>query len=164
MADAERRQKAKGKMGPIQITVNSQKLEVALHNFTSALRPEPLLKIAGGVMRGSIEQTFRDQGSPAGSWAPLAASTIRRDRTAGVGRKILIRSSRLKNSVTSAQAQTINGNTLVIGSNLIYAATHQFGRGRIPQREFLKFRPEDPERMTLALEAYIAAQAKGAGL
>jgi phage virion morphogenesis protein len=157
--------------GPVTIKVNSQKLEVALRNFTENIKPESLLKIAGGVMRSSIEQTFRDQGSPAGSWPPLAASTIRRDRTAGVGRKILIRSGRLKNSVTSAQAQMINGKTLVIGSNLIYAGIQQLGgsagrkhAAKIPARPYLVFRPEDPQRITEALQAFIDARAKGAGL
>lgn len=31
----------------------------------------------------------------------------------------------------------VEGDDVLIGSNMVYAATHQFGRGAIPKREFL---------------------------
>lgn len=75
------------------------------------------------------------------------------------GRLILIRSGRLKNSIT----QAISGNALTIGTNLIYARIHQFGgkagrghRATIPARPYLVFRPEDPEMIARKMEAYIA--------
>jgi phage virion morphogenesis protein len=161
--------------GAFQIRVNDQQVRVALANFTQRINRGSLLKIAGAVMRGSIEQTFRDQGSPAGSWAPLAASTLKRDKLRGVGRQILIRSGRLKNSITYAEIE----DRLIIGTNLKYAAVHQLGgeagrrppfkkkggrRANIPARPYLVFRPEDPARMKSGMEAFIAAQAKESGL
>src|SRR3954471_11664277 len=110
--------------GEFKITVNDQALQISLKNFSARIQPPPLLKIAGEVMRGSIEQTFREQGSPAGSWAPLSPSTLARDRIRGTGRKILIQSGRLKNSITYA---IVNRDRLLIGTNLRYAAIHQLG-------------------------------------
>jgi phage virion morphogenesis protein len=151
------------------ISINDQALRITLGNLNERLRnPAPMLRIAGEVMRGSIERTFRDQGSPAGSWAPLAASTLKRGK-GGSGRKILIQRGLLKNSITYQE----DGNTLRIGSNLVYSAIHQFGgvagrrgpfkkkNGRrpfIPARPYLVFRPEDPQRMTDAIERYITAE------
>lgn len=161
-------------MSSVDITVNSQPLRVALRNFTSRMAPEPLLRIAGQVMRGSIEQTFRDQGSPAGSWLPLALSTLKRGK-GGAGRKMLIQSGRLKNSIT----YKVSGNTLTIGSNLIYAAIQHLGgvagrrgpfkkkggkRAVIPARPYLVLRPEDPQKIQAAQERYIAASAAAEGL
>ena len=161
-------------MTGLNLTINDKPVRFALKNFSARIVPEPLLKIAGQVMRSSVEQTFRDQGSPAGSWAPLAASTLKRAK-GGVGRKILIRSGRLKNSVT----YTVSGNILTIGTNLKYAAIHQKGgvagrrgpfkkknarRPEIPARPYLVFRPEDPQRMKAAMERYIDAVAQEEGL
>jgi phage virion morphogenesis protein len=168
------------------ISINDKALRITLSNLNERLQNfSPMLRIVGNVMRGSFERTFRDQGSPAGSWAPLAASTLKRGK-GGSGRKILIQSGRLKNSITYQE----DGNTLRMGSNLVYSAIHQFGgvagrrapsnrrklshlidqqvggahgpmkwrRPIIPARPYLVFHPEDPQRITDALERYIAAE------
>jgi phage gpG-like protein len=176
--------------GEFKITVNDKALQISLKNFSARIQPPPLLKIAGEVMRGSIERTFREQGSPAGSWAPLAASTLKRGK-GGVGRKILIQRGMLKNSMT----YQVSGNVLTIGSNLVYSRIQQEGgfagrrepssrrklgqhidqhfgvhgpmrwrRPFIPARPYLVFRPEDPQRMTDAMQRYIDAVAKEEGL
>jgi phage virion morphogenesis protein len=170
--------------------INDKELQIGLKRFASQLSPEPLLKIAGEVMRGSIERTFREQGSPAGSWPPLAASTLKRAK-GGTARKMLIQSGRLKNSINYQVA----GNTLTIGTNLKYAAIHQFGgvagrkspshrrrlahlidqqfgfhgpmkwrRPVIPARPYVVFRPEDPQRIAAAMDRYIDASAQQSGL
>jgi phage gpG-like protein len=108
--------------GEFKVTVNDRALQISLKNFSARISPEPLLKIAGEVMRGSIERTFREQGSPAGSWAPLAASTLKRGK-GGAGRLKLIQSGRLKNSMS----YQVNGNVLTIGTNLAYARIQQEG-------------------------------------
>src|SRR5262249_15460217 len=136
-------------------------------------------------------RTFREQGSPAGSWPPLAASTLKRGK-GGAGRKILIQSGRLKNSIN----YDVQGNTLTIGTNLVYARIQQqsgfagrrspsnrrqlahfidqriggfhgpmkFRRPHIPARPYLVFRPEDPQRIADAMQRYIDASAQQEGL
>jgi phage virion morphogenesis protein len=157
-----------------KVTVNDKQFQVALKNFSDRISTEALLQIAGQVMRSSIEHTFRDQGSPAGSWPRLAPSTLKRGKGGG-GRKILIQSGRLKNSIT----YLVNGNMLTIGTNLRYAAIHQVGgvagrrgpfkkkggrRPYIPARPYLVFRPEDPQRIADAMQRYIDASAQQSGL
>ena len=111
----------------------------------------PLLKIAGEVMRDSIEQTFSEEGVPAGSWRRLHMSSIataysqggqkrkkafvKRTGMATKGflsfatkKKILQGAGLLKNSITYRPASSLEGVAqLVIGSNLIYARIHQLG-------------------------------------
>ena len=161
-------------MAEFKWKVNAEPVKFALKNFSDKLKPEPLLNIAGAIMRSSIEQTFRDQGSPAGSWPPLAASTLKRGK-GGMGRKILIQSGRLKNSIN----YEVGGNTRTIGTNLKYAAIQQEGgvagrrgpfkkkggrRPVIPARPYLVFRPEDPQRMADAMDRYIDQAAHQTGL
>jgi phage virion morphogenesis protein len=158
----------------IKLNINANEAFIRLRNFTKRMNAGPLMKIAGAVMKGSIETTFREQGSPAGSWAPLAKSTLKRGKRKGK-RQILIQSSRLKNSIT----YVATGNRLVIGTNVKYAAIHQLGgvagrrgpfkkrNGRrpfIPARPYLVFRPEDPARIQEAMETYIAQATKEEGL
>jgi len=179
-------------MAGFAVRVNAQELNIKLANFSAAIAAAPLLSIAGSVMRSSIEQTFREQGSPAGSWPPLAPWTrtgalsrfgyrkgkLTHGRAGGAmlaGKLMLIDSGRLKNSIT----YTVQGNILLIGSNLAYAAIQQLGgvagrkppfkkpggrRPFIPPRPYLVFRPEDPERMRAGMERYIQQQVGEQGL
>jgi phage virion morphogenesis protein len=151
--------------GRVVFTINDQKLRLALKNFVARIGPEPLLRAAGAAMIGSIMQTFRDEGSPAGSWPRLAPSTLKRLAKKGAGHKLLIGTGRLRNSI----AQEIDGHTLRMGSNVVYARIHQLGgvagRGaRIPARPYLVFRPEDPGRIAKAMEAVVADAIKQEGL
>lgn len=166
-------------MADLKIAVNDKPVQIALKNFAGRISPsEPLLRIAGNVMRSSIETTFREQGSPSGSWSPLAPSTLKRGR-GGAGRKILIQSGRLKNSVTYPKAFIIAGNTLTMGSNLRYAAIQQLGgtagrkgpfkkkggrRPHIPARPYTVFRPKDPQKIGDAMQRYLDAGAAAEGL
>ncbi|HLJ89571.1 MAG TPA: phage virion morphogenesis protein [Candidatus Angelobacter sp.] len=150
----------------IGIAINDQQVQIALRNFNQRLNPQPILKIIGQIMRSSIVRTFQDQGSPPGSWRPLSPATLKRGK-GGLGRKTLIQSGRLRNSVTDNAAYVISGNVLRIGSNLIYARIQQegglAGRGRkvrIPARPFLVVRPEDPGKIKAAIERYVQTGAK----
>jgi phage virion morphogenesis protein len=151
----------------ITIRVNDQDFRAKLNTFGQRISPQPLLKIVGAYMLGSIDRTFREGGSPANSWKPWAPSTVKRFGKKAAGRKILIGSGRLKNSIT----YQVQGNTVRIGSNLVYAAIHQMGgragRNRaanIPARPYLVFRPEDPANIVEALQTFIDQQAQNVGL
>lgn len=185
----------------LKITVNTEEVRLALRSVggTGIHRVE-MLRIIGQHMVGSVMKTFRDQGVPANSWAPLKEWTqvgaknrigfrkgILTGRKGGkgqlrAGKQILIESSRLRNSVAWEQ----DGNAVMIGSNLVYAAIHQLGgfagrrspkgrsrylRGKegpfrrpfIPARPYLVFRPEDPAAMEGELDTFIAAKYREAG-
>jgi len=157
--------------------INSEEFRARMKQFVERIGGRHLLAAAGETMRGSIEQTFRDSGSPPGSWPPLAASTLKRRLKKGGGAiKMLIDRGRLKNSLT----YRVEGDErLVIGTNVIYGAIHQTGgeagrrgpfkkkdgrRPFIPARPFLVFRPEDPERIQEAMEQVIDQAAQQEGL
>lgn len=107
------------------VKVDDSQVTIALGRFRLSLAEnEQLMTEIGASQLASVYRTFRDQGSPSGSWAPLAASTVRSNpKIYGAGHKLLVRSGRLRNSIAvSAQPGRV-----VIGTNLVYAAVHQFG-------------------------------------
>ncbi|PZA07787.1 MULTISPECIES: phage virion morphogenesis protein [unclassified Meiothermus] len=153
----------------VRISGDLEGLERRLRSMRDlSLRPAAR-KIGEALVSSSIRR-FNEQKAPDGTpWQPLAASTIaprKRDFTRSgrlrksaerrlVNRKILIQTARLRNSI----AFTVNGTTVAVGTNVVYAATHQFGAkagafgrtsrgqaipfGDIPARPFLGISRED---------------------
>jgi phage gpG-like protein len=107
------------------VQVDDSKVVIALGKFRLSLaQNEQLMNEIGASQLLSVRHTFRDQGVPAGSWVPLSPNTIRRDpKRYGAGHKLLIGSGRLLNSIRTA----VRPGSVVIGTNLVYAAVHQFG-------------------------------------
>jgi phage gpG-like protein len=105
------------------IKVDKEQVQIALGAFKADLSDrDALLRICGEVMRTSIALTFRDEGSPAGSWPELAESTKKR-KGYTAGHKLEILSGRLFGSFT----YETSGGTLTIGTSVVYAAVQQFG-------------------------------------
>lgn len=80
----------------------------------------PIMRAIGVVLVRNTEDRFTAGRGPDGSpWAPLnpAYAAIKR------GPSILVASGMLRRSITFAAGQ----NNVVIGSNRVYAAVHQFG-------------------------------------
>lgn len=108
----------------VAIQVDDSRVVIALGKFRLSLaQNQQLMEQIGASQLVSVRRTFRDEGVPAHSWVPLAPSTIRSLGDKAVGHKLLVRSGRLLNSI-NAQAQP---GKVVIGTNLVYAAVHQFG-------------------------------------
>jgi phage virion morphogenesis protein len=107
------------------IQVDSSRVQVALGKFKlSLMQRDQLLDEIGAAQLVSVRRTFREQGSPAGSWVPLSPNTIKRDpKRYGAGHKLLVLSGRLLNSITFGRS----GTGVVIGTKLVYAPVHQFG-------------------------------------
>lgn len=107
------------------VTVDDSKVLVALGRFRLSLQQdEELMSEIGASMLVSIRRTFREQGVPAGSWAPLSPNTIKRNpKKYGPGHKLLIDKGTLLNSITSITYP----HSVTIGTSLVYAAVHQFG-------------------------------------
>jgi phage gpG-like protein len=107
------------------VKVEDQSVRVSLGGFALNLRQRAVLyRELGAGMMVSVRRTFRDQGSPADSWAPLAASTLRNPASkASAGRKILIVSGRLLNSIHAEESSS----GVVVGTNLVYARVQQEG-------------------------------------
>lgn len=115
---------------------------------------EPLLNSAT-YMEGSIGRRFRSGGGSR-PWKPLAPSTLIKHPHRRGG-KPLNDTGRLKMSATAGSAQRITSRRLnyTYGSGVPYAATHNFGRGNIPQREFLYFDDKDQKAVRRIFEDYV---------
>jgi len=71
-----------------------------------------------------VKRTFREEGSPAGSWVPLSPNTIKRDpKRYGAGHKLLVLSGNLSRSFHFVRS----GTGVVISNNVRYAAVQNFG-------------------------------------
>lgn len=108
---------------PITVHMDDREVRLGLGELGAAITDKgPLLRIVGELMRGSVARTFRDEGSPAGSWPRLALSTLKKKGYTS-GHKLLILSGRLFGSIT----YTATDDTLTVGTNVVYAAVQQFG-------------------------------------
>ena len=127
----------------LKATVNDREVRLSLGEAGKRLRLPAVHAIAGEVMRGSIKETFEQEGFPRNSWKKVSGSTVAAQFTRGgrrtstpkrgresaafgkfrAGKKILTDSGRLQNSITYKS----RGRSLVIGTNLIYARIHQKG-------------------------------------
>jgi phage gpG-like protein len=108
------------------IQVDDANVKVALGTFRLSLQAKgELMQQIGMSMLVSIRRTFREQGSPANSWMPLAPSTIKSDpKRYGSGHKLLIMTGTLLNSIGIAQTSP---DQVILSTNVKYAAVHQFG-------------------------------------
>jgi phage gpG-like protein len=91
-------------------------------------RPQPALKLIGGVMIRQVRDTFARQRDPV-TGAPWnrAGQLAMRSRPGGGGRgKTLSDTGRLLQSIM-ARAPRITGNSVSIGTNVIYGSIHQEG-------------------------------------
>jgi phage virion morphogenesis protein len=135
----------------------------------------PAFQQIGEHMQDSILQNFAAGGRP-DPWAPLKPRTLigraggarkaykkrggltaKAQRTIA-GHKILIQSGALRGSIH----YVASSDNVLIGSALVYAATHQYGRTRgrgtpIPARPFLVVQPEDDREISRILTAYLTS-------
>ncbi len=105
------------------VTVNRDQVLLSLGQLSSTVADrEGALRVVGSLMQASVMRTFREEGSPAGSWPGLAAST-RKKKGYTAGHKLLVLTGRLRNSIT----YWIENGQLTIGTNVVYAAVQQYG-------------------------------------
>lgn len=158
----------------LAVRINDSEVQIRLGRLAREIKPRSVFRIAGEVMRGSIAETFLEEGFPARRWRRVG-----RGRSIRAGRKILTDSGRLQKSIQYRS----RGRRLVIGTNLKYAAIHQFGgvivpkrkkvlrfpvagggfafarRVVIPARPYLLIKPQDPRDMSEALEEFLGDSA-----
>lgn len=100
-------------MSAISLAYQVDSLNRIIDNLSSEDIVKPLLDRLGRVMLTDTQMNFRQQQEPSGKkWKPTAR-----------GGQILSDTGRLKRSIR----MQVDGDAVYIGTNLIYAATHQFG-------------------------------------
>jgi len=157
-------------MAGVRLTIDARSLKEHMQAAAKATRNlRPAMRDIGEHMLRSVQRNFDAEGRPV-RWQPLAASTLMRK----VGGKR--RSTKKRGGLRSAAARRLRGNKILtatgrlrrsisyrasarqvlIGTNVIYAATHQFGRGRIPARPFLLVQDEDKQKARSILLEHVA--------
>lgn len=134
----------------IQIDVDSGAVQRALSRLgESARNLTPAFREIGEGIKSDAQLRFKDSKDPYGkAWAALKASTLaaRRKGKGSGSAKPLLDTGRLRNSIASR----LLSNGVEVGTNVKYAAIHNFGgqagRGR---------------KTTIAQRAYIATQERG---
>jgi len=105
------------------ITVQDSALRAELARLQAHLTNlTPVMRSIGQTLRTNIDLGFRGEQDPWGvPWRPLSDVTLRRRR--GTSAQILRDTGRLANSMT----YRADRNSVSVGTNVVYAATHQFG-------------------------------------
>lgn len=108
---------------PTTITVREDQVLISLGLVEGRVADrDGILNIVGVYMYQSLKKTFREEGSPAGSWPKLAEST-KKKKGYTAGHKLLIGKGDL---FTSIRAVVANG-VLIFGTGLAYAAVQMYG-------------------------------------
>jgi phage virion morphogenesis protein len=107
----------------IVIQSDASNVTVSLSRFKLSLGArDELMRIIGIGQLQSVRQTFREGGSPSGSWPALSPASLSW-RKYSTGHKLLIDTGLLLNSITFA----VQGNSVAVGTGLRYASVHQYG-------------------------------------
>lgn len=135
----------------VEVTVEDRKVHRALASLQDAGGdPDRAWRDIGEHLLDTTRERFRTETSPGGeSWAPLSERYRRRKRKNAD--KILTRRGRLSGTLT----YQVGDGELRVGSNRVYAATHQFGRGAIPARPFLGLSDDDRDYVLEALTEHL---------
>lgn len=122
----------------MSVTGDWSKLEKAIRELANLGGPAVVDVAAKNVavaMTTEVQLTFRKEQTPDGvEWLPLKRERPRNSKAGGKRRsKILRDTGRMVNSITGKSA----GHDVIVGTNVEYAAYHQFGTRTIPARPFL---------------------------
>jgi phage virion morphogenesis protein len=165
----------------MKLEFNFSKL-ISIPDMFSGEKFETLKRTILSVMIGQKDEVFQAESDPDGNkWAPLSEKTLsgRKKGKKKNAAKILQDTGMLRNSLTSSNApyeiQSTEGSDVTLGTNVPYAATHQFGHTftvqslhetadgmslmgvnvHIPARPFIGFGQKDNEEVTETVEGFI---------
>jgi phage virion morphogenesis protein len=106
----------------IEIKIDDQKVVATLNQLAANVEDlSPIMRAVAGIMHHAVMENFDKSGRP--RWPDLQPATIAYKKKHGYGDKMLIRRGTLRSSITQNSDRT----SAVVGTNLVYAAIHQFG-------------------------------------
>ncbi len=135
----------------LRMTLNPRPLALRLEALADRLTDlQGLMERLTPLATRAIDRNFDEEGRPE-RWPPLAPATLRRKPR---GLKILERTGRLRRSLRTS----VNGRSIVISTDVPYAAAHQFGvpQRRLPARPFLLLTTADLDEMQRTLAESLA--------
>jgi phage virion morphogenesis protein len=118
---------------------------------------DALLDSVGNIVQKQTEDRFAEQIDPEGNkWKVLAQKTHDYYIKKGWGktRFLLIGEGNLRSQIIYEKS----GWSVLVGSALEYAATHQFGRGNIPARPYLGISAENAAELAVEIQGYLASR------
>lgn len=122
-------------------------------------RAELMLRDIGEYLVNSTRERARRHVSPSGQrWQPLSPAYKAYKQRKRPGKPILEFDFHMLGDMFSAHPE---GTTLLVGTNAVYGATHQFGRGKIPARPFLGLSDADLAEIDLLVEDHLDASFPG---
>lgn len=142
-------------MSGASIEVQIEGLEAVQARIDQLLRfgeeLEPILEAVGATVEAQTRTRLQfDKAAPTGeAWDPWSE---RYAKTRHGGQSLLQSSGNL---VDSIQFVVGEGGEVEVGTNLVYGATHQYGRGKIPARPYLGLSSADAEAVVAVIEDYI---------
>ncbi len=148
----------------IEITTDMDEVQATLaeflHRFDHTL---PAMEIIGETLSASVRRNFEKGGRPE-SWEALSPVTLALKD--GQGSTLVGRGGAASGLLGSIHYQA-EDSAVYVGTDKIYAATHQFGRdgggwggADSPARPFLMIQNEDVPEMVEALKDYIMTGAQ----
>ena len=161
-------------MANIEIEVQDQDVRDALNRLISQGVGDlsPVMRRIAGAMESGVEDAFQSERSPAGvPWSDLSDVTTQRRKSQQRIKKLQVTGD-LAGSIHSRH----DARSASVGTNLVYAATHQFGAakgafgsgsyktrkgsfpipwGHIPARPFLGLSAETRDDIIEALNRHI---------
>ena len=119
------------------ITIEDKELTARLDKIINNLKDKlPFHKKALIFMRQDILRHFDEKKGSKGSWQSVSKPyALYKSKKGKNPSNILQFSGQLRQSIS--EFQRASEDEASIGTNKVYGPTHQYGRGNIPQREFL---------------------------
>lgn len=114
-------------MSGVRITINTAELQEAIAGLAAVMRaPERVMGTIGEALITSTQERQRRGIAPDGSAWPALNPGYAAEKA---GSQMLRESGRLMGSLS----HRASGNTVVVGTNVIYAGIHQFGGTILPK-------------------------------
>jgi phage virion morphogenesis protein len=143
-----------GAMLPITVQIDDSAIQATLKRLQDrGQHLQPVFRDIGEYLIRSHRERFERQVDPGGhAWKKLS------DRYLGEKPynqdKILVLDGKLMGELHYAPPSETQ---LDFGTNAIYGATHQFGRGNIPERKFLGLSTQDKAEIMQTIQDYLTA-------
>lgn len=165
----------------IEVNIDDAQVKGVMQRVADAAgNAAPLMVRIAGVMHDAVEENFAQQGRP--KWLGLKPGSVKRGRAPA---RILQDTGRLAASITPFSDST----QALVGTNVVYAAIHQFGGStkphvirpknkkalafggrvvkkvnhpgsKIDPRPFLALTPADHARVVATVSSYLASVAQ----
>ncbi|WP_051603248.1 phage virion morphogenesis protein [Simplicispira psychrophila] len=139
------------------VDFDARSVIVSLRGLPDAIdHPAPLLAQLGEYALRTTTERFRTQTAPDGTaWAKLTPR-YQREKPRNKNRILT-----LNGYLRGQMAVQVNEKSVQVGSNSIYAATHQFGRGAIPTRPYLGLSDIDRNEIVERTQDWLQRQMRG---